>query len=124
MDIIVKCWQWARSRGYNNFHDRRYYLSPVDVQNICQTYRQQKRYCELKTIHPFLILPAESAWHRKCFCCVTNISFESNPVTIISLAYYHGHLNAIYLLLVTLTHLNSMYLLVLTLGHLNAIYIH
>lgn len=39
MEILCKVWRWARDQGKYDIHDRRYYLTPVDVKNICQRYK-------------------------------------------------------------------------------------
>lgn len=44
MDILCKVWRWARDQGKYDIHDRRYYLTPVDVKNICQRYKSNKRF--------------------------------------------------------------------------------
>lgn len=44
MEILCKVWRWARDQGKYDIHDRRYYLTPVDVKNICQRYKSNKRF--------------------------------------------------------------------------------
>lgn len=46
MEILCKVWRWARDQGKYDIHDRRYYLtvSSVDVKNICQRYKSNKRF--------------------------------------------------------------------------------
>lgn len=44
MDILCKVWRWARDQGKYDIHDRRYYLTPVDVKNICHRYKSNKRF--------------------------------------------------------------------------------
>ncbi|CAG2234359.1 unnamed protein product [Mytilus edulis] len=43
MEILCKAWKWARDQGHFDVHDRRYYLTPVDIKNICQRYKMDKR---------------------------------------------------------------------------------
>ena len=43
MEILCKAWKWARDQGQMDVNDRKYYLTPADIKNICQRYKMRKR---------------------------------------------------------------------------------
>ena len=44
MEILCSVWKWARDQGRYDIHDRRYYLTPIDIKNLSQRYKANKRF--------------------------------------------------------------------------------
>ncbi|CAG2198936.1 unnamed protein product [Mytilus edulis] len=70
MEILCKAWKWARVQRHFDVHDRRYYLTPVDIKNICQRYKMDKR-----GVQPLEIIYQNEAQRKRMMKLAENVVF-------------------------------------------------